>query len=133
MVVPSPSQVGQAPRGVKENSRGSISSMVIPTAANLAEVSAPARLLLAAPLSRSPQYQPSKYEAVQLSASRFSMPGAPQAMTTTSMSCFSSFQVARRSISNNWPSTFTAGKPRFCRSQLLAVSPFRRARRRQQI
>ncbi len=126
--VPRPSQAGQAPKGLlKENSRGSISSMVKPETgqANFAEnvVRSP---VSASSAKTSPSLSSSAVS--RLSAKRPRMPGrTTRRSTTTSMSCLRFLSSAGAwSISYSVPSTSTRWKPRFCRSaSSFLYSPLR--------
>jgi hypothetical protein len=89
-VIPRPSQAGQAPKGLlKENRRGSTSSMVKPETgqANLAEKVVRSPFFLASSVKARPSARCSAVS--KESARRVSMPSRTmRRSTTTSMSCF---------------------------------------------
>ena len=143
--MPSPSQDGQAPKGLlKENSRGSISGMVKPETgqANFSEntmrscvsflfcSTAPASAGSFGLSANSAMAMPSaSCSAVsRLSASRLAMSGRTTSRsTTTSISCLSFLSSAGASaISWNSPSILTRWKPFFISSaSSLRYSPLR--------
>ncbi len=128
IIVPRPSQDGQAPNGLlNENSRGSISSIVKPETGQENRAENVVRSPLSASSAKTSPSARAKAVSKE-SASRVCSPSRTTTRsTTTSISCLkflSSFGAS--SIRYSSPSIFMRWNPRFCRSaNSFRYSPLR--------